>query len=44
MTVIDCEVIECQYNVNGVCTADYVRVDIDGDCLTFEEETNGEQE
>ena len=42
MTVIDCEVSECQYNVNGICTADYVRIDIDGDCLTFVEE-DGEQ-
>ena len=42
MTVIDCEVSECQYNVNGVCTADMIQINYDG-CLTFEEE-EGEQE
>ena len=36
MTVIDCDVSECQYNESGICTADMVQIDYDG-CLTFEE-------
>lgn len=38
MTVIDCSVSECCFNQNCLCTAEFVRIDVDGDCLTFEED------